>query len=40
MKFKRKLHSDNYKLRNRTFNKLGLLSLEPFCLAALPKPDS
>lgn len=32
MKFKRKLASDNYKLRNRTFHKLGLLSLELFCL--------
>jgi group II intron reverse transcriptase/maturase len=32
MKFKRKLHSDNYKLRNRSFHKLGLLSLEHFCL--------
>ena len=40
MKFKRKLHTDNYRLRNRTFNKLGLLSMEQFCLAALPKPDS
>jgi RNA-directed DNA polymerase len=33
MKFKRKQHSDNYKLRNRTFHKLGLLSLESFCLS-------
>lgn len=32
MKFKRKLAFDNYKLRNRTFTKLGLLSLESFCL--------
>ncbi|MCA1601903.1 MAG: group II intron reverse transcriptase/maturase [Acidobacteria bacterium] len=32
MKLKRKLASDNYKLRNRTFTKLGLLSLEQFCL--------
>ena len=32
LKFKRKLHTDNYKLRNRTFIKLGLLSLEQFCL--------
>ena len=30
MKFKRKLATDNYKLRNRTFHKLGLLSLEQF----------
>lgn len=37
MKFKRKLHSDNYKLRNRTFNKLGLLSLEQFCQPGLLK---
>jgi hypothetical protein len=37
MKFKRKLASDNYKLRNRTFTKLGLLSLEQFCLAAAAK---
>ena len=28
MKFKRKLCSDNYKLRNRAFNKLGLLTHE------------
>ena len=40
MKFKRKLHSDNYKLRNRTFNKLGLLSLEQFCQPGLLKHDS
>jgi group II intron reverse transcriptase/maturase len=32
MKFKRKQHSDNYRLRNRTFIKLGLLTLEQFCL--------
>lgn len=32
MKLKRKLASDNYKLRNRTFHKLGLVSLEQFCL--------
>jgi RNA-directed DNA polymerase len=32
MKFRRKLHSDNYRLRNRSFHKLGLLSLEQFCL--------
>jgi group II intron reverse transcriptase/maturase len=32
MKFKRKLASDNYRLRNRVFLKLGLLSLESFCL--------
>jgi RNA-directed DNA polymerase len=31
MKFKRKRNSDNYKLRNRTFNKLGLLTMESFC---------
>lgn len=37
MKFKRKLASDNYKLRNRTFIKLGLLSLEQFCLAGAAK---
>ncbi len=37
MKFKRKRHSDNYKLRNRTFIKLGLLSLEQFCLPAAAK---
>ena len=32
MKFKRKQASDNYQLRNRTLTKLGLLSLEQFCL--------
>jgi group II intron reverse transcriptase/maturase len=32
MKFKRKRHADNYGLRNRTFTKLGLLTLEQFCL--------
>ncbi len=32
MKLKRKLASDNYKLRNRTFHKLGLVSMEQFCL--------
>jgi len=32
LKFKRKQHSDNYRLRNRTFYKLGLLSLAQFCL--------
>jgi len=37
MKFKRKQATDNYKLRNRTFTKLGLLSLESFCLAAAAK---
>lgn len=37
MKFKRKQHSDNYRLRNRTFYKLGLLSLEHFCLPAAAK---
>ena len=37
MKFKRKLHTDNYKLRNRTFTKLGLLSLEQFCLPGTAK---
>jgi RNA-directed DNA polymerase len=37
MKFKRKLHSDNYRLRNRRFTKLGLLSMEQFCLAAAAK---
>jgi group II intron reverse transcriptase/maturase len=37
MKFKRKQHSDNYKLRNRTFHKLGLLSLEQFCLPGAAK---
>jgi uncharacterized membrane protein YciS (DUF1049 family) len=37
MKFKRKLHTDNYKLRNRTFTKLGLLSLEQFCLPGSAK---
>jgi len=39
MKFKRKLASDNYRLRNRVFQKLGLLSLEQFCFPALPKHD-
>ncbi len=37
MKFKRKQHSDNYRLRNRTFYKLGLLSLEQFCLPGAAK---
>lgn len=37
MKFKRKQASDNYRLRNRTFIKLGLLSLEQFCLAGAAK---
>ncbi len=37
MKFKRKQHSDNYRLRNRTFYKLGLLSLEQFCLPGSAK---
>jgi len=32
MKFKRKRATDNYKLRNRTFHKLGLFSMEQFCL--------
>ena len=32
MKFKRKRASDNYKLRNRTFHKLGLFSMEQFCI--------
>jgi RNA-directed DNA polymerase len=32
MKFKRKRATDNYKLRNRTFHKLGLFSMELFCL--------
>ena len=40
MKLKRKCASDNYKLRNKVFRKLGLLSLEQFCLPALPKHDS
>lgn len=31
MKFKRKRTTDNYKLRNRTFAKLGLLRMEDFC---------
>ena len=31
MKFKRKRGSDNYRMRNRVFIKLGLLSLESFC---------
>ncbi len=30
MKFKRKRATDNYKLRNRTFSKLGLFSMEQF----------
>jgi group II intron reverse transcriptase/maturase len=32
MKFKRKRATDNYKLRNRTFHKLGLFSMELFCI--------
>ena len=32
MKFKRKRATDNYKLRNRTFHKLGLFSMEQFCI--------
>jgi RNA-directed DNA polymerase len=32
MKFKRKRATDNYKLRNRTFQKLGLFSMEQFCI--------
>jgi RNA-directed DNA polymerase len=32
MKFKRKRVTDNYKLRNRTFHKLGLFSMEQFCI--------
>ena len=32
MKFKRKWATDNYKLRNRTFHKLGLFSMEQFCI--------
>jgi RNA-directed DNA polymerase len=32
MKFKRKWATDNYKLRNRTFQKLGLFSMEQFCI--------
>ena len=31
MKFKRKSFHDNYKMRDRTFRKLGLLNLEEFC---------
>jgi len=31
MKYKRKRATDNYRLRNRVFTKLGLLSLESFC---------
>src|SRR5262249_48285605 len=31
MKYKRKRATDNYRLRNRVFIKLGLLSLESFC---------
>lgn len=33
MKFKRKKVTDNYRLRNRVFIKLGLLSLESFCFS-------
>ncbi|MGH9958357.1 MAG: group II intron reverse transcriptase/maturase [Pyrinomonadaceae bacterium] len=32
MKFKRKWATDNYKLRNKTFHKLGLFSMEQFCI--------
>lgn len=32
MKFKRKWATDNYKLRIRTFHKLGLFSMEQFCI--------
>jgi RNA-directed DNA polymerase len=32
MKFKRKRATDNYKLRNRTFCKLGLFSMDHFCI--------
>jgi group II intron reverse transcriptase/maturase len=32
MKYKRKSYNDNYKLRLKFFRKLGLLSLEEFCL--------
>jgi RNA-directed DNA polymerase len=32
MKFKRKWATDNYRLRNRTFHKLGLFSMEQFCI--------
>lgn len=31
MKFKRKSHHDNYKMRVKAFRKLGLLNLEEFC---------
>lgn len=34
MKFKRKSPNDNYKLRVKFFRKLGLLSLEEFCIRA------
>jgi RNA-directed DNA polymerase len=36
MKFKRKWPTDNYKLRNRTFHKLGLFSMEQFCILQRP----
>jgi RNA-directed DNA polymerase len=36
MKFKRKRATDNYKLRNRTFYKLGLFSMEQFCIQQQP----
>ena len=34
MKFKRKSRNDNYKFRLKKFHKLGLLSLEDFCVTA------
>jgi len=37
MKFKRKRATDNYKLRNRTVHKLGLFSMEQFCLQRTAK---
>jgi len=33
MKFKRKKHTDNYRLRNKVFRKLGLLNMADFCKA-------
>jgi RNA-directed DNA polymerase len=33
MKYKRKRATDNYRMRNRVFTKLGLLSLESFCFS-------
>ncbi len=37
MKYKRKRATDNYRLRNRLFIKLGLLSLDSFCLPRTAK---